>query len=89
MQTVFDWLSMALFLVLIVVFLERSTGDARTDDRLWHYVPPAMGCVVINLFGNEGLQSGSAVALILAVSVVLAVILYGRIVMKIRSPWPR
>lgn len=53
MQTVYDWLTVAVFSGLIVLFLQRSSLEQPTDS-IWHYLPPALGCAVANYLGNEG-----------------------------------
>lgn len=56
MQTVYDWVTIAIFAGLIVVFLQRSVahGEGQPDDPMWRYLPPAIGLAVANYFGNEG-----------------------------------
>jgi divalent metal cation (Fe/Co/Zn/Cd) transporter len=53
MQTVYDWISLAVFAGLIVLFLHRSMQDVA-PDKIWQYAPPAIGCAVANYLGNEG-----------------------------------
>ncbi|WP_126174433.1 XrtV sorting system accessory protein [Altericroceibacterium xinjiangense] len=53
MQTIYDWITLAVFAGLIVLFLQRSTDDVPTD-RLWQYLPPAVGCAFTNWLGNRG-----------------------------------
>ena len=60
MSTVYDWLTMIVFAGLVVLFLQRSQGEAR--DALWHYLVAAVGCAVTNYLGNEG-QDLPAIAL--------------------------
>ena len=54
MQTVYDWATMVVFAGLVVLFLQRSQGEAR--DKLWHYLVAAVGCAVTNYLGNEGIR---------------------------------
>lgn len=54
METVYDWGTMIVFAGLIVLFLQRSQGEAR--DHLWQYLVAAVGCAVTNWLGNEGLK---------------------------------
>jgi hypothetical protein len=75
MQTVYDWVTIALFAALIVLFLQRSVGhkdgqppvDER-HDSLWHYLAASVGLAVANYLGNEG-YAIPAWALILGVCV--------------------
>ena len=53
METVYDWLTVAFFSALVVLFLQRSAMD-DPPDTIWHYMPPAIGCAVANWLGNEG-----------------------------------
>ncbi len=54
MQTVYDWGSMVVFAGLVVLFLQRSQGEAR--DHLWQYLVAAVGCAVTNYIGNEAIK---------------------------------
>lgn len=51
MQTIYDWATMIVFAGLVVLFLQRSQGEAR--DQLWHYLVAALGCAITNYLGNE------------------------------------
>ena len=52
MSTVYDWATMVVFAGLVVLFLQRSQGEAR--DELWQYLVAAVGCAGTNYLGNEG-----------------------------------
>jgi len=66
MQSIYDWLSLAIFAGLIVLFLQRSTSDrADKDVSLFYYLAAGVGCAVANYFGNNG-QDIIAIALLLA-----------------------
>ncbi len=54
MQTVYDWATMVVFAGLVVLFLQRSQGEAR--DQLWQYLVAALGCAGTNYLGNEALR---------------------------------
>ena len=59
MQTVYDWVTIALFAGLIVVFLQRSVGHRDNaapeyQDSIFHYLLPSVGLAVANYVGNEG-----------------------------------
>lgn len=77
METVYDWITLALFCALALLFLQRSVGPAVPGDRAIHYLPPAIGCMAANALGNQGHD-------VLAVAVVLATIGYALVVLK---PW--
>lgn len=53
METVYDWVTMALFAALLVLFLNRSKMD-NPPDHVWEYLPPAGGFAFANYLGNEG-----------------------------------
>jgi len=53
LETIYDWLTVAIFAGLVVLFLQRSTAD-EPSDRLIDYLPPALGCAVANWLGNNG-----------------------------------
>ena len=66
MDTIYDWLSLAIFAGLIVLFLQRSTSDrADNDVSLLYYLGAGVGCAVANYFGNKG-QDVIAILLLLA-----------------------
>lgn len=66
MDTIYDWLSLAIFAGLIVLFLQRSTTEAAENDvSLFYYLAAGAGCGVANYFGNKG-QDIVAIALLLA-----------------------
>ena len=54
METPYDWTTIVVFAGLIVLFLQRSQGQAR--DHLWQYLVAAVGCAVTNYLGNEALK---------------------------------
>ena len=53
MQTIYDWITVAVFAGLIVLFLQRSAAEVATD-HLWQYLPPMFGCALTNWLGNNG-----------------------------------
>lgn len=74
METVYDWMSMAIFAGLVVLFLHRSTSEGAPRDTVLHYLPPALGCAAANYIGNAGNGALSA-ALLLGVLVYIAYVL--------------
>ena len=58
METIFDWMTVAVFAGLVVLFLQRSSGEAEPQDSIWQYLVAAAGCAVTNYLGNEGLGGG-------------------------------
>lgn len=69
MKTVFDWLTIAIFAGLAVVYLQRSAGARPAHDAAWKYLPPAIGCMIANQVGNDGWS-------LAATSLMMAVLLY-------------
>jgi uncharacterized membrane protein YjjP (DUF1212 family) len=66
METIYDWVSLAIFAGLIVLFLQRSVGErAEKDASLLYYLGAGVGCAVANYFGNHG-QDVIAIALLIA-----------------------
>jgi uncharacterized membrane protein YjjP (DUF1212 family) len=75
MSTVYDWVSLAIFAGLIVLFLQRSTSDrAENDVSLFYYLGAGAACAVANYLGNHG-QDIAAVALLVATLVFILVYL--------------
>ncbi|WP_281824439.1 XrtV sorting system accessory protein [Sphingobium sp. BS19] len=71
METVFDWLTVAIFAGLAVLFLQRSMMD-KPSDNILQYVPAAIGCACANWLGNHGYT----IAAVLLCAGVLAYIIY-------------
>ena len=54
MSSIFDWVSLAIFAGLVVLFLQRATGDHAEDDvSLFYYLGAAVGCAVGDYLGNH------------------------------------
>jgi hypothetical protein len=51
-ETVYDWLTVAIFAGLIVLFLQRSMAEVQTD-KITDYLPPALFCAAANYLGNN------------------------------------
>ena len=43
-ETVYDWITVAIFGGLVVLFLHRSVQPGEPQDTILHYLPPAVGC---------------------------------------------
>lgn len=74
METVYDWVTVAIFAGLIVLFLRRSTAEVPRD-RVIDYAPPAIACAVGNYLGNHEHH-------LLAILVIAAVPVYTWFVLK-------
>lgn len=71
MKTIYDWLTVAVFAVLIVVLLQRSVGPQENEDKLYHYFVPAVGCGVANYLGNSGQDIAAIAVLVFAIAYAL------------------
>lgn len=57
METPYDWITIAIFAGLIVLFMQRSTSEAKAvDDPLWMYLAAGAGCAVANYIGNKDMH---------------------------------
>lgn len=75
METIYDWVSLAIFAGLIVLFLQRSVSDrAEKDASLLYYLGAGVGCAVANYFGNHG-QDLIAILLLVATFVFIMICL--------------
>lgn len=63
METIYDWVTLAMFAGLIILFLQRSTA-AEPSDKIYQYAPPAIGCAVVNYLGNKGLGLVAVVGIV-------------------------
>lgn len=64
METIYDWVTVAIFAGLVVLFLERSrSGD--DSDPMYNYLIAAGGCALGNYLGNKEMH-------VLAIAVIAA-----------------
>jgi hypothetical protein len=94
LETVYDWLTVMIFAGLIVLFLQRSTGDGEPRDSIWQYLGASLGCAIANYVGNdkEGAISGAigdAGRHFLAVAIIISVLAYIWYVLKPFDREPR
>ncbi len=54
LETIYDWVTVAIFGGLIVLFLHRSTAEEEPKDSIVQYLPACIGCAVANYAGNQG-----------------------------------
>jgi uncharacterized membrane protein YjjP (DUF1212 family) len=54
MTTVFDWMPVAIFAGLAVIYMQRSVGARPAHDAVWKYLPAAIACMLANQVGNAG-----------------------------------
>lgn len=73
METFYDWITLAIFGGLIVLFLDRSMED-DPPDHLWQYLVAAGGCAVANYLGNEGYTIPAVAVIATVVTYIIAVL---------------
>jgi hypothetical protein len=73
LDTVYDWVTVGIFACLIVLFLQRSS-QPEPQDKLYQYLPPAIGCAITNYLGNEGYVIAAVATIGAAVGYVLLVL---------------
>jgi hypothetical protein len=74
METIFDWLTVILFGGLAVLFLQRSSME-EPRDKIWHYIPPAIGCATVNYLGNHGQVYLATAGLVLVMAYIFYVLI--------------
>ena len=84
MQTVYDWITVAIFAGLVVLFVQRSTSDDHSSehDSLLLYLGAALGCAVSKYLGNKGLH-------LIAVPLIAATIVFILYYLRPFKFWPR
>jgi hypothetical protein len=73
MNTAYDWIAIAVFCGLVVLFLQRSVAEKEVDT-VWHYLPPAAGCAFSNWLGNNGYPFFAILMISLTVSYIFFVL---------------
>ena len=74
MSSIYDAVTIGIFAGLAILFLQRSSA-AEPRDRIYHYLPPALGCALANWLGNQHQD-------LLAIVIIVAVVLYSLFVLK-------
>jgi uncharacterized membrane protein len=85
METVYDWVTVAIFAGLIVLFLQRSSGTGEPQDTIWQYLIASVGCAVANYLGNQAIKHEGGIDYLnhgLAIVVLAGTIAYIWIVLK-------
>lgn len=84
METVYDWVTVAIFAGLVVLFVQRSTADdePQQHDSLLLYLAAAVGCAVANYLGNQGLH-------LFAIPLIAATIFFIVYYLRPFEYWPR
>jgi hypothetical protein len=92
METVYDWVTVAIFAGLVVLFVQRSTAEEeqpREHDSLLLYLGAALGCAVANYVGNQGIKSGNNGLQLLAAALICATIVFILYYLRPFKFWPR
>ena len=76
MNTVYDWVTVAIFAGLVVLFLQRSTGWRPEGDSIWQYLGASAGCAIANYFGNKAVAGAGILYHLLGAGVILATLIY-------------
>ena len=82
METIYDWVTVAIFAGLVVLFLQRSSRDAPPRDSMLQYLAASAGCAVANYFGNEAVGGRGTLYHLLAVGVLVATLAYIHVVLR-------
>ena len=92
MQTVYDWVTVAIFAGLVVLFIQRATSEEeqpKEHDSLLLYLGAALGCAVANYVGNKGLEADNQGMQVLAIALIGATILFIVYYLRPFKFWPR
>ena len=74
METIYDWVSLAIFAGLIVLFLQRSTSERPEKDvSLLYYLGAGVGCALADYAGNHGQD---IVAILLLAATIAFILFY-------------
>lgn len=82
MNTIYDWVTVAIFAGLVVLFLQRSTGESPPKDSIFEYLYASAGCAVSNYFGNKAVEGGGVLYHLMAVGVLVATLAYVHIALR-------
>ena len=69
MKTVFDIVSVIIFVGIAILYLQRSASEEQDKVALWKYAVAAVGCAVSNYLGNNGYAIPAAIVTIGVVAV--------------------
>lgn len=82
MNTVYDWVTVAIFAGLVVLFLQRSTALGPPRDSMLHYLGASAGCAVANYFGNKAVAGAGIVYHLIAIAIIVATLAFVHLTLK-------
>lgn len=82
MRTIYDFVTMALFAALIVLFLQRSVAVEEDRHPLWQYIAPAILLALADVLGNREYH-------LPAVGILAAFLGLAIVMLKPFGEWPR
>lgn len=82
LETVYDWITVAIFAGLVVLFLQRSTGERPPRDSMLQYLIASAGCAVANYFGNKAVGGGGLPYHALAIAIIGATLGYVHLALR-------
>lgn len=82
LNTVYDWVTVAIFAGLVVLFLQRSTGDRPPRDTMLQYLAASAGCAAANYVGNKAVTGGGLAYHLLAAGLIVATLAYIHFVLR-------
>ena len=82
METIYDWITVAIFAGLVVLFLQRSSGERPPKDSMFQYLIASAGCAVANYFGNKAVGGGGPLYHLTAVAIIVATLAFIHFVLR-------
>lgn len=74
METIFDWVSVGIFAILVTHFLQQSADRSARPTPMWKYLVAAAGCALADWLGNQG--QGAAAAAVIAMTIAFMAYVY-------------
>ena len=74
MSTVYDYLTIAVFAGLIVLYLQRSVSEGPYRDSLWQYLIDSVGCAVADYLGNESYRVAGIITFVATLAFIFYVL---------------
>jgi hypothetical protein len=82
LSTVYDWVTVAIFAGLVVLFLQRSTGLGPPRDSMLHYLVASAGCAVANYFGNKAVGGAGIVYHLIAIAIIAGTLAFVHVTLR-------